>query len=95
MCVVMYAVDGAALSDGRADTKQSDGPRYPATDASSGQIYSEMEPDRTSENCLFNKHDRVRRLANIRVFFEFMSLDIMRLNRYLMNDINMFSRDGR
>jgi hypothetical protein len=35
----MYAVDGAALSDRRADTKQPDGPRYPATDASSGRIH--------------------------------------------------------
>lgn len=40
MWVVMYVVDRAALLDGRADTKQSDGPRYPATDASSGRIYA-------------------------------------------------------
>ncbi|KAI4500951.1 hypothetical protein M0802_004162 [Mischocyttarus mexicanus] len=47
----MYAVDGAALLDALVDTKQPDEPRYPATGASSGRIYSRLSTSLMDENC--------------------------------------------
>lgn len=87
----MYAVDGAALLDARADTKQPDGPRYPATDASSGWIYvRDVELDEYSEIVLLRKHGRVHRLAHVSGILE--SVDSSRLSRNLMNGYKTGSR---